>query len=111
MITNIIRNSPINFIYLDGPDQFNIKGNINGFNTRHKDLMPMACDIAKIEYFLLPGTIILCDGRSANANFLKDNLKRNWIYLNDKKNDQHIFLLNEKSLGKVNNKILNFYNS
>lgn len=29
------------FIYLDGPGQFNVKGNINGFSTKHKDIMPM----------------------------------------------------------------------
>ena len=39
------------FIYLDGPDQFNVKGNVNGINTGHKDLMPMICDILKIENF------------------------------------------------------------
>ena len=69
------------FIYLDGPDQFNIKGNINSFSTRHKDLMPMSCDLLKIEYFLTPGTIIICDGRAANAKFLKDHFKRNWLYI------------------------------
>ena len=29
------------FIYLDGPDQFNIKKRINNFTTVHKDMMPM----------------------------------------------------------------------
>ena len=55
------------FIYLDGPDQFNIKKNVNGISTRHKDMMPMVSDILKFEYFYTPGTIILIDGRSANA--------------------------------------------
>ena len=99
------------FIYLDGPDQFNIRGNINNFSTRHKDLMPMSCDILRIEYFLTPGTIIVCDGRSANANFLRNNFKRNWIYNHDKFNDQHIFYLNDKSLGKYNDLQLKFYKS
>jgi len=39
------------FIYLDGPDQFNIKKRINNFTTAHKDMMPMVCDILKMEYF------------------------------------------------------------
>ena len=60
------------FIYVDGPDQFNVKGNINGLSTRHKDMMPMQCDILKIEYYLIPGTIIIADGRAANSKFLKD---------------------------------------
>jgi hypothetical protein len=29
------------FIYLDGPDQFNIKGDCNGISIRHIDMMPM----------------------------------------------------------------------
>lgn len=98
------------FVYLDGPDQFRVKKSINGISTRHKDFMPMASDILKIEYFLTPGTIILVDGRSANAQFLKDNFKRKWIYKNDKKNDQHIFLLKAPILGKFNQKQISFYN-
>ena len=38
------------FIYLDS-DQFNVKNNINGISTRHKDMMPMVCDVLKMEYF------------------------------------------------------------
>ena len=98
------------FIYLDGPNQFKIKKKINGITVKHLDLMPMNCDILKLEYFYRPGTIIVCDGRAANAKFLKDNFKRNWVYYNHKKNDQHIFYLNDPSLGKYNNLQLKFYN-
>ena len=73
------------FIYLDGPNQFKVKKDINGISTNHKDMMPMACDILKFEYFYTPGTIIVCDGRAANAKFLKDHFKRKWKYINDKK--------------------------
>ena len=99
------------FIYLDGPGQFNVKNKIFGFNTAHPDLMPMSCDILKIEYFLTPGTIIIVDGRSANAKFLKDNFQRRWMYKHDKKNDQHIFLLKDPILGKLNQNQINFYNN
>ena len=98
------------FIYLDGPDQFNVKRNINGISTRHKDMMPMVSDILKFEYFYTPGTIIVCDGRAANAKFLKDNFKRNWKYLNDLKTDQHIFCLDDPVLGKYNKLQIEFYN-
>jgi hypothetical protein len=98
------------FIYLDGPDQFNIKGDINGISTRHKDMMPMVSDILKFEYFYTPGTIIVLDGRGANAKFLKDHFKRDWKYIYDQKNDQHIFYLADPSLGKYNNLQLAFYN-
>ena len=97
------------FIYLDGPDQFKVKGNINGISTRHKDMMPMVSDILKFEYFYTPGTIIVCDGRAANAKFLRDHFKRNWKYFNDKKNDQHTFLLIDPVLGKYNSLQLEFY--
>ena len=98
------------FIYLDGPDQFKVKKDINGISTRHKDMMPMAYDILKFEYFYTPGTIIVCDGRAANAKFLKDHFKRKWKYINDQKNDQHLFLLVDPVLGKYNKLQLEFYN-
>ncbi len=97
------------FIYLDGPDQFNIKGNINSINLRQKDFMPMSSDILKIEHFLKPGTIIVVDGRASNSRFLKSNFQRNWKYSYNNLNDQHIFFLNEKSLGQLNKNQLNFY--
>ena len=98
------------FVYLDGPDQFIVKKEINGTSTRHKDMMPMVSDILKFEYFYTPGTIIICDGRAANAKFLKDHFKREWKYIDDQKNDQHIFWLTDSSLGKYNNLQLKFYN-
>ena len=97
------------FIYLDGPDQFNVKKDINGITLKHKDMMPMVCDILKFEYFYTPGTIIISDGRSANAKFLKDNFKRKWRYIDDQKNDQHIFWLDDPTLGKYNTEQLKFY--
>jgi hypothetical protein len=98
------------FIYLDGPGQFSVKKNINGISTRHKDMMPMVCDILKFEYFFTPGSIIVCDGRAANAKFLKDNFKRKWKYVDDKKNDQHIFWLDDPILGEYNKLQIDFYN-
>ena len=98
------------FIYLDGPNQFNIKKKINGISIGHRDMMPMNCDILKLEYFYNPGTIIVCDGRAANAKFLRDNFTRNWEYYNDRRSDQHIFYLNDPVLGKYNDLQLKFYN-
>ena len=97
------------FIYLDGPDQFNIKGKINGFNINQNDLMPMTSDILKIEHFLKPGTIIIVDGRASNSRFLKSNFQRKWKYSYNQKNDQHVFFLNEKPLGQLNKKQIKFY--
>ena len=97
------------FIYIDGPDQFKVKYKQSGITVAHKDMMPMMCDILKFEYFYTPGTIILVDGRSANAKFLLDNLRRNWLYKNDKKYDQHIFYLDDPVLGYCNQQKINFY--
>ena len=59
------------FIYLDGPGQYNFYDKINNFTISHNDMMPMSCDILKFEYFLIPGTIIIVVGRGANSNYLK----------------------------------------
>lgn len=108
-IYNKLPNCNPDFIYIDGPDPFMVKGKVNNFNQAHGDLMPMSADILKIEYYLTPGTIILLDGRTANARFLKDHFKRKWKYQHDKINDQHYFYLDEKPLGNVNERQLKFY--
>lgn len=99
------------FIYLDGPSAFGVQGNINNFTTDFPDYMPMSCDIIKFENFLVPGTIIVSDGRAANSIFLKNNFKREWKFIRDFRNDQCYFYLNEKPLGIHNKKQLEFYNS
>lgn len=96
-------------IYLDGPDQFRIKGKINNFDLMHEDFMPMVADIIKIEFFLKPGTILVVDGRAANVQFMKSFFKRQWLYFYVKSIDKHLFYLNSKSLGCANNMSLNFY--
>jgi len=96
------------FIYLDGPDQFSANGNIRGVTTDHPDRLPMAADILTVEHFLLPGTLIVTDGRTANARFLKSNLQRDWIYCHDSNADQHYFELSEEPLGIYNKTQIDF---
>lgn len=79
------------FIYLDGPGQFNIYNKINNFTISYDDMMPMSCDILKFEYYLILGTIIVVDGRGSNSNYLKNKFKRKWLYKYDKNVDQHLF--------------------
>ena len=95
-------------IYLDGPNQFSPKGNIRGFQQTYPDRMPMAADILAIEHYLQPGTLIVVDGRTANARFLKTNLQRNWAYFYNEKWDQHYLELQEMPLGVYNKKMLEF---
>lgn len=90
------------FIYLDGPDQHSSIGEIRGLSTRHYDRMPMSGDILTLEHFLLPGTLILVDGRTANARFLRENLQRDWTYHHEINTDQHYFELTEAPLGVYN---------
>tara|TARA_Y100001958_G_C20999882_1_gene384087 strand:- start:52 stop:276 length:225 start_codon:yes stop_codon:yes gene_type:complete len=73
-------------------------------------MSPLSSDILRLEYFFMPGTIIVCDGRAQNVRFLKNNLQRNWKYFNFEDRDISLFLLNERSLGKINEKIIKFYN-
>ena len=96
------------FIYLDGPDQFSTKGSIRGISTNHQDRLPMSADILTFEHFLLPGTLLVVDGRTANARFLKTNLQRNWLYFHDTKKDQHYFELCESALGIYNKRQIAF---
>ncbi len=93
-------------IYLDAPYMYSETGNIRGISTNHQDRMPMAGDILSFEHFLQPGTLIVVDGRTANARFLKCNLQRNWAYLHSQEWDQHFFELQEEPLGIYNKKML-----
>ena len=90
------------FIYLDAPDQFSTFGHVRGISTRTADRLPMAADILAMEHFLLPRTLIVIDGRTANARFLKSNLQRNWKYRYYRQYDQHFFELMEEPLGDLN---------
>jgi hypothetical protein len=98
------------FIYLDGPGGggFSAQGEINGISTRDIDRPNMACDILRMEHFLLPGTLILVDGRTANARFLKANLQREWRHEHDVEADQHYFEMIEEPLGIWNRRQLEF---
>lgn len=97
------------FIYIDAPHQWGIENKIQNFTTAHFSMMPMMCDVLKFEHFLTPGTIIVTDGRTANARFLKSNFQRKWKHVHLEKIDQHYFYLNEKPLGKWNIEQLKFY--
>ena len=95
-------------IYLDGPSQFATHQSIRGFSIASVSRMPMSGDILAMEFFLEPGTLIIVDGRSANAQFLKYHLKRNWSYIHDFEGDYHLFELKDPALGKLNKAKLQF---
>ena len=96
------------FIYIDGPDQFSPRGDVRGLNTNHPDRVPMSADLLAIEHFLLPGTLIVLDGRTANARFLKSNFQRQWNHWHSQEFDQHFFELSEEPLGILNKNQIDF---
>lgn len=95
-------------IYLDGPSQYATTQTLNGFSFCSAARMPMSMDILRFEFFLEPGTLILVDGRAANARFLRHYLRRNWAFLHDPDGDVHYFELQEEPLGKHNKRKLDF---
>lgn len=96
------------FIYIDGPDQYSPKNSIRGIFTGHPERLPMIGDILALEYFFLPGTLLVIDGRTANARFLLNNLQRDWVYSHNQNFDQHFFELCENPLGILNKAQINF---
>jgi hypothetical protein len=85
-----------------------VSGDVNGISTDHPDRLPMSCDLLRLEHFLLPGTLIVVDGRTANARFMKTNFQRNWAYFHDVGSDVHYFELIEPPLGRWNRRQVEF---
>jgi len=90
------------FIYLDGPDPKQVEGAVNGLSWQCAERTPMAADILLMEPTLIPGTVILVDGRTNNARFLERNLQREWSIVYDQENDFTQMELVEPSLGEIN---------
>ncbi|MBC6994148.1 class I SAM-dependent methyltransferase [Neolewinella lacunae] len=95
-------------IYIDGPSQFGVVGDVRGITTATTDRLPMAADVLMLEPFLLPGTLILLDGRTANARFLKNNFQREWSYREFPDLELHAFELTEAPLGRINRAQLDY---
>ena len=88
-------------IYLDGPDPEQVSGVVDGFKYGELHTLPMGADILRMEPHLWPETIIITDGRTANARFLASNLRRNWQVLHDPFGDRTTFRLEETPLGPI----------
>lgn len=99
------------FIFLDGPNNFYVTGKSENFTVNNFSMQPMGCDILKFENFLIPGTIILSDGRSTNMRFLKSNFTRNWKFKKLYDSDLNILVLDEEPLGIWNEEQLAFHNN
>jgi hypothetical protein len=100
-------------IYLDGPDPDQARNffrkSFRGARTRNpKSQVPISSDILELEFYLQPGTIIVIDGRGANSEYLKLNLKRKWHYSYLGETDQHMFTLTSNPWGERNTNEINF---
>ncbi len=90
------------FIYLDGPDPKDVKGEINGLTFNNKDRHVVSADILMLESLLLPRTMLLVDGRVSNSRFLEKNFFRSWDVAYNQNSDITVFELNEGAIGKKN---------
>jgi hypothetical protein len=89
------------FIYLDGPDPADVKGDVGGLAWSNPDRVVMAGDILRMEPTLLPGTLLLIDGRTSNARFLEAHLYRNWQGACALGTDVTAMELQEAPLGRI----------
>lgn len=96
------------FIYLDGPHPSNVSGAINGISWNNLDRVVISADVLMIEPMLLPGTLIITDGRTSNARFLFNNLQRNWDFSYNEESDITTFELVENPIGKINRSTLEY---
>jgi hypothetical protein len=90
------------FIYLDGPSPGDVSGHINGSSWKNPDRVVMAADILVMEPFLLPGTMILVDGRTSNARFLEAHLYGHWEVAWTPSADVSAFELQQPPVGQIN---------
>ena len=105
-----VPNKAYDLIYIDGPSQYAPKeSDWLGFNTSNPGRMPMSADVLRIEHFLQSGTLVLFDGRSANARFFELNVQKKWKKCHSDECDQSLFIDSSKSLGKYNDAFLQFW--
>ena len=97
-----------NLIYIEGPNQFKIDGDVAGWNINHKDLAPMAAGVLRIECLLTIGARIILNGRYSNTRLLKSNLRRRWKYSYSRRTDQHTFKPIETPIGNYNRRHQSF---
>jgi hypothetical protein len=96
------------FLYIDGPDPATVSGCLNGISWKNKERIVMSADLLALEPLFLPGALVLFDGRTLNARFIAGHLFRNWSIARDEKNDITVLELQERPLGSINHRILEY---
>lgn len=90
------------FFYLDGPWAKDVQGDIGGMTFTCEERTIMAADLLRMEPILIPGTMIVVDGRTNNARFLERNFTRPFRVEWDAEADITTFELDEPRLGMYN---------
>jgi hypothetical protein len=88
-------------IYLDGPEPGQVSGTSDGFVLEDPHALPNSADLLRLEPMLWPETVIVIDGRTANARFLRANLQRSWHFLHDPYGDRTTLFLDETAFGEI----------
>ncbi len=96
------------FLYIDGPDPAAVQGNVRGQSWSGGSRIVMSADLLTMEPNLMPGSLVLIDGRTLNARFLAAHLYRNWSIGQNPDTDVTVMELRESPLGELNRNILKF---
>ena len=107
-LNDFLPNFTPDLVYLDGPDHNQVVGEFNSFKYDERFTPPMAADLIMLEPFFWPETLIISDGRTANARFLESRFKRNWQVMHDPFGDRTIFRLNETPFGEISSEHISF---
>lgn len=107
-LNDFLPNFTPDLVYLDGPDHDQVIGEIKGFKYDERFTPPMTADLIMLEPFFWPETLIISDGRTANARFLEARFRRNWQVMHDPFGDRTVFRLNETPFGEISSKHIEF---
>ena len=95
-------------IYLDGPDPSTVSGQVGGLSWSNTDRVVTSGDLLRMEPQLLPGTLLMVDGRTANVRFLAHHFFRNWRLEQNAEGDVSALELQEAPLGSINESTLRY---
>jgi hypothetical protein len=99
------------FIYVDGPAGAQVHGMIDGSDFKENiERTVISGDLLRIEPTLLPETMIVFDGRTNNARFVKNNFQRLSDVTESEDGEYTLFQLIEPPLGMHNKKRSTFHN-
>jgi len=103
---NYLPNFVADLVYVDGPDDNQIKGNFKNWTYGGNFTTPIFEDLITLEPYFWPESLIVFDGRTAHARYVKNKFRRNWNFMHDPFGDRSIFRLDEPPFGEVSAEFL-----